>query len=155
MLVVLMLFGLCSCGLEDIPTFNNFIRTINGDSLNDNDQEYSADRIKIGVLEPMTGQFATAAADEIAGIKLAKSVFTSVLGKQVELVYADNQSDTGVAVEAAQSLIDQGCKVIIGSYGNLLSLAVCDTIEAAKVPMIIPSCSNPLLTTTTDFCFRV
>jgi len=154
MLVFAMLLSLSACGLEDIPTYNNFIKTVNGEDVV-SENEYSADTIKIGVLESLTGQYASDAEAEINGIKLAHALFPKVNDVKIELVYADNQSDTENAVIAAKSLIEQGCSIIIGSYGNLLSLAVCDTIEEAKIPMIIPSCSNPLLTTTTEYCFRV
>ncbi len=151
----LLLLSACSAGgIGDLPSVRNFIKTVNREPLSGLDEPEEGS-IKIGIFEPLSGQYAADAEEELKGIELAHRLFPRVLAKQVELVYADNESDVNRAVSAAEELISQGCKVVIGSYGNILTMAACDYFEDSAVPVIMPSCTNPLLTSTTEYFFRV
>ena len=111
--------------------------------------------IQIGVFEPQTGADAAEAADEIRGIELAHDMYPEVMGKRVELVYADNQSDVEMARTAAQQLVDAGVRLVLGSYKSTLSLAGSDVFDAADLPAIGISIKNPIVTQTNEFYFRV
>lgn len=158
LMLLLVAAGCSAGGIANTPSVQNFIKTIKrepiegGDDASDTD---SSEMIKIGVFEPLSGQYASDAEDELNGIELAHRLFPRVLNRRVELVYADNESDVGKAAEAAQELIDQGCKIVIGSYGNVITMAACDIFEENRMPVIMPSCTNPLLTSTTEYFFRV
>ncbi len=153
-----MLIGLCACDasiLDELgvsQTLNNFIKTINGEKIT---AELDKNSIKIGVFEPQTGKYAADAEDEIRGIRLANKLFPKVLDQTVELVFEDNHSEPEYAVDAAQALVDSGCNIVIGSYSNILTMAATDIFEENKVVCVCPSCTNPLITTTTDYFFRV
>ena len=111
--------------------------------------------IKIGVFEPQTGADAADAAEEIRGLELAHELYPEVMGKRVEFVYGDNQSDVEMARTAAQQLVDSGVRLVLGSYKSTLSLAGSDIFEAADVPAIGISIKNPIVTQTNEFYFRV
>ena len=111
--------------------------------------------IKIGVFEPQTGADAADAAEEIRGLELAHELYPEVMGKRIELVYGDNQSDVEMARTAAQQLVDSGVRLVLGSYKSTLSLAGSDVFEAADVPAIGISIKNPIVTQTNEFYFRV
>ena len=111
--------------------------------------------IQIGVFEPLTGADAADAAEEIKGIELAHELYPEVMGKRVELLYADNQSDVEMAKTAAQQLVDSGVRLVLGSYKSTLSLAASDIFAAADVPAIGITIRNPLVTQTNEFYFRV
>lgn len=111
--------------------------------------------IKIGVFEPQTGADAADAAEEIKGIQLANELYPEVMGKRIELVYGDNQSDVEMARTAAQQLVDSGVRLVLGSYKSTLSLAGSDIFETADVPAIGISIKNPIVTQTNEFYFRV
>ena len=111
--------------------------------------------VKIGVFEPLTGADAEAAAEEIKGIELAHEIYPNVLGYPVELIYADNQSDVDAAVVAAQELVDKDVSVVLGSYKSVLSLAGSDVFKAAQTPAIGITCTNPIITQTNEYYFRV
>jgi len=111
--------------------------------------------IKIGIMEPLTGADAEDAKAELEGIELAFESYPVMGGRQVELVYADNQSDVSVCASAAQSLVDAGCKFIIGSYKSVLTLAASDVIAAAQIPSIAVTNTNPIITSTNNWYFRV
>lgn len=116
----------------------------------------SADVIKIGVFEPMTGANAAGGEMTVEGIKLANETVGEVLGKKVELVIVDNKSDKVEAANAASRLIEKDKVVaIIGSYGSSLSMAAGDIVKNAKVPAVGCSPTNPLVTLNNEYYFRV
>lgn len=111
--------------------------------------------VKIGVFEPFTGVDKDAAKSEIQGIELAYSMYPTVDGKRVELVYADNRSDMNVAETAIADLIAQEPVVILGSYGEANSLTASEYIDEAKIPAIAITNTNPLITSTSQYYFRI
>ncbi len=131
--------------------------TLVGCNSNSNKKAYvDSDVIKIGVFEPMTGANAAGGQLETEGAKLANKLYPTVLGKKVELVFADNKSDKVEAASAAANLIEQEhVNAIIGSYGSGFSMAAGDVVQEAKVPAVGVTCTNPLVTAGNDYYFRV
>ena len=115
--------------------------------------------IKIGVFEPASGQNAAGGKQEILGMKYANTLKPTVTidGTEytVKLVEADNASDDTKAITAAQTLIDAGCSVILGSYGSSVSIAAGTYYKNAKIPAIGCSCTNSAVTEGNDYYFRV
>ena len=119
------------------------------------DDKVSADTIRIGVLESLTGSAAEGAKAELRGIRLAHELYPEAAGKKVELVYEDNKSEISYVKTAAQRLIDKKIVIAIGSYGNTYSLAAGSVFADAKVPIIGATCTNPLITAGNPYYFRV
>lgn len=118
------------------------------------------DIIKFGVFEPLTGANAAGGAEELDGIRLAQDLYPTVTvgGKEykIELVVADNKSDKVEAANAGQRLVDSDkVTLVLGSWGSSLSMAAGPIFEAAKIPAIALSATNPLVTLGNDFYFRV
>ncbi|MGX8774697.1 MAG: ABC transporter substrate-binding protein [Bacillota bacterium] len=111
--------------------------------------------IQIGVLEPVTGADSKAAEDEIRGIQLANKVHPNVNGKLISLVFSDDKSDIDASETAAKTLVDKQPMVILGSYGNVYSLAASPYIEEAKIPAIAITNTNPLVTENNLYYYRV
>lgn len=109
----------------------------------------------IGVFEPLTGKGAQDAESEVRGIKLANELFPEVMGKPVTLLCVDNQSDVEMARKAAQRLVDEDVDIVLGSAISTLTLAGSDIFEAAGMPAICMTCTNPIITQTNEFYFRV
>ena len=74
---------------------------------------------------------------------------------KVELVYADNESDTAKAVSAASKLVAEGVSVVLGSYGSSVAIAASDTFKEAGIPAIGVTCTNPQVTEGNDHYFRI
>ena len=146
--VVLLAALILGLSLTGCTTYKNFHAAF---FEKDKEQEV----IQIGVFEPQTGADAADAADEIRGIELAHELYPEVMGKRVELVYADNQSDVEMARTAAQQLVDAGVRLVLGSYKSTLSLAGSDVFAEADLPAIGISIKNPIVTQTNEFYFRV
>lgn len=115
--------------------------------------------VVIGVFQPLTGENGGGGYQEVLGIRYANAVYPTVQinGEtyKVRLVEADNKSDKTEAVTAAQSLISSGASVIIGSYGSGVSIAAGDIFLDNKIPAIGASCTNPQVTQSNDYYFRV
>ena len=137
-LAMLMVFSLCACG----------------------DGGESGEKVvKIGVYEPQTGANGAGGKQEILGMQYANAQNPTVeIGGEtykVELVYADNESDTAKAVSAASKLVAEGVSVVLGSYGSSVAIAASDTFKEAGIPAIGVTCTNPQVTEGNDHYFRI
>lgn len=146
LIVVLMLSGTLLTGCE---TYDNFHTTF---ILKKGQTDKT---IKIGVFEPLSGVDKEHGELEKRGIELANSLYPFVLGKEVELIYGDNKSDIFAAESVAKELVSQNPAVILGSYGNALSLMGIDIYKEKEIPSIAITCTNPLVTNSSPFSFRV
>ncbi|MDL2227022.1 ABC transporter substrate-binding protein [Deltaproteobacteria bacterium OttesenSCG-928-M10] len=112
-------------------------------------------QIKIGVYLPLTGQNAFGGQLELDGVNLAHKEMPEVLGQKVELVVMDNKSDKVESANAVKRLIERDKVVaIIGTYGSSLAMAGGEVAEAAKIPVVGTSCTNPLVTQGKTYYFR-
>lgn len=142
--IIMALTALTGC-----QTLNNFVSTwITHEAV-----ERSV--IRIGVYEPLSGQDKNAGELEKIGIELAHNLYPTVLGKDVELVYGDNQSDVYVAETVAEDLVEKGVSVVLGSYGSVNSLVAAPIFDEAKIPAIAITNTNPLVTSNNPFYFRI
>lgn len=117
--------------------------------------EQDDDTVKIGIFEPLTGIDGEAAGPELSGIMLAHELYPTLFGKKVELIYADNHSNPEHAVVAAKELIDEQVAIVIGSCGNILSMAGGELFQKAGIPAIAVTCTNPLVTVGNPYYFRM
>lgn len=145
---IVMLIFLFTTLLSGCTTLNNFTSTFLTADAEDTDV------IRIGVFEPLSGKEKEHGELELQGIELAHELFSEVLGKEVELVYADNKSDIDVAASAAQDLVDKKVSIVLGSYGSTLSLVGGEYFTNAKIPSITITSANPLVTSSSEYSFR-
>ncbi len=115
----------------------------------------AADTIRIGVYLPLTGRVAFGGQLELEGIQMAHKELPELLGKKVELVVVDNKTDKVEAANAVKRLVERDKVVaVIGTYGSSLAMAGGEVAEAAGIPMMGTSCTNPLVTQGKKFVFR-
>jgi len=113
------------------------------------------DTIKIGLFQPLTGNFAAGGELEKMGVELAHELYPEVLGKKVELVIQDNKSDKAESANVAQRLIEKDKVVaLLGSYSSSLTIPAGDIVKQAKVPAVAISSTNVLVTKGNDYYFR-
>jgi branched-chain amino acid transport system substrate-binding protein len=117
----------------------------------------AADRgpIRIGVMLSMTGAGAAYGQMEWIGINLARKMVSRVLGRPIKLFLVDTRSEKIEAANAANRLIKKNRVVaIIGPTISSTSLAAAPIAEKARVPMVSPSATNPLVTQNRKYAFR-
>lgn len=141
-----MISVLLMCVLAGCATYDNFQQGFF--------TKKTEEVVRFGVYQPLSGADKEKAALEIKGIELAHTLFPEALGKRIELIYADNKSDVFAAEAAANELVEKRVALVLGSYGNALSLVGSDIFKTAKIPAIAATCSNPLVTGSSDYYFR-
>jgi branched-chain amino acid transport system substrate-binding protein len=105
--------------------------------------------IKVGVVGPMTGPQAKMGTDFRNGVTIAVEEWNSrggVLGKKIEMIVGDDQSDPKQAVAVANKLVNEGVVGVIGHFNSSCSIPASDVYNRAGIPMISPGSTNPLLT---------
>ena len=118
----------------------------------------SGDEIVIGHFASLTGTTATFGKSTDNGIRLAFEQINAgggVLGKNISVVTEDNASRTEQVPSVVQKLINQKkVLVLMGEVASSRSLAAAPIAQAAKVPMVSPSSTNPKVTQQGDYIFR-
>ena len=122
-------------------------------------QSNTEEVIKIGIFEPFTGKNASGGKQEALGIAYANSIQPTVTINgttyRVELVVSDNESSKDKAPTAATTLVEHDVAVVLGSYGSDESLAGSSVFEAAGIPVVGVSCTNPAITAGNQHYFRI
>jgi branched-chain amino acid transport system substrate-binding protein len=99
--------------------------------------------VKIGWLGGITGILAEFALDCKKGTEVAVEEINAsggVLGKPVNVIFADTKTDPQIAVQAAQRMIISDKVVaIIGDFFSPNTLALLDVVEKAKMPLFSPN----------------
>jgi branched-chain amino acid transport system substrate-binding protein len=118
---------------------------------------WAADPLKIGLILPLTGPFASTGRQIEAACRLyiARNGDT-VAGRKVELIVKD---DTGLAPETtkriAQDLVVQERVNILAGFGlTPLALAAAPVATEAKVPMIVMGAATSIIPTRSPFIVR-
>ena len=115
--------------------------------------------IKIGVFEPFTGKNASGGRQEALGIAYANALQPTVVidgtTYKVELVLADNESSEEKAPTAAATLVEHGVSVVLGPHGSDVALAGSGVFEAAGIPVVGVTCTNPAVTAGNQHFFRI
>jgi len=119
----------------------------------------SGSGIKVGEFASLTGKEATFGNSSHEGTLMAVDEINAaggVLGKKVDLITEDNLSKAGESATVVNKLISRDNVVaILGEVASSRSLEAAPICQANKIPMISPSSTNPKVTETGDYIFRV
>jgi len=114
------------------------------------------DKIKIGVVAPLTGDVAIYGEYAMEGVELALSEIGTVNDKEIELIWEDDQVDPKLSATASEKLsgVDKVDAVIYFS-GSGATLAGLPVLERSKTPTVVAVASNPSIKDSGDYIFRV
>ncbi|MGQ9797155.1 branched-chain amino acid ABC transporter substrate-binding protein [Desulfosoma sp.] len=99
----------------------------------------NADTVKIGLMGPMTGPWASEGQEMKQVLDLLASDLNAkggVLGKKVEVIVDDDAGDPRTAALAAQRLATQGIVAVIGTYGSSVTEATQNIYSEFKIIQI-------------------
>ncbi len=119
------------------------------------------DELVIGVYGSLTGGDATFGESTKLGVELALAELTAakqgkIGGLPVRSVVEDDQGKAEEAATVVQKLINQDRVItVIGEVASSRSLAAAPICQAAGVPMISPSSTNPKVTEVGNFISRM
>jgi branched-chain amino acid transport system substrate-binding protein len=115
--------------------------------------------IKVGEFASLTGSEATFGQSSHQGTALAIDDLNAaggVLGKQIQLLTEDDQSQAGMPATVVRKLISSdGVVAILGEVASSKSLEAAPICQQYQIPMISPASTNPKVTETGDYIFRV
>jgi len=115
--------------------------------------------IKVGEFASLTGTEATFGNSSHEGTLLAIEEINAaggVLGKKLELITEDTRSRPGEPATVVNKLIARdGVVAVLGEVASSASLEAAPVCQANHIPMISPSSTNPKVTQTGDYIFRV
>lgn len=115
--------------------------------------------IVIGEFASLSGKEAAFGNSSHNGTKLAVEEVNAtggVLGKKLELICEDNRTTPGESATIVKKLISRDNVVaVLGEVASGRSLEAAPICQANKIPMISPSSTNPKVTETGDYIFRV
>jgi branched-chain amino acid transport system substrate-binding protein len=119
----------------------------------------AGDPIKVGEFASLTGKEATFGQSSHEGTLLAIEEINAaggLLGRKVELITDDTQSKAGEPATVVNKLISRdGVVAVLGEVASSRSLEAAPICQQNKIPMISPSSTNPKVTESGDFIFRV
>jgi len=119
----------------------------------------SSGPIKVGEYASLTGSEAAFGQSSHKGTQLAIDEINAaggVLGRQIELITEDNQSKAGESATIVKKFISRDQVVaVLGEVASGRSLEAGPICQAAGIPMISPSSTNPKVTEIGDCVFRV
>jgi branched-chain amino acid transport system substrate-binding protein len=117
------------------------------------------DTIKIGEFGSLTGGNASFGISQNNGVQMALEEVNNsggVLGKKIELTLEDNQTKQGQTTTIVKKLISEDHVVaLIGEVASSKTLEAAPIAQASKVPLIATAATNPAVTQTGDYVFRV
>lgn len=117
----------------------------------------SDDKIVIGVISPNTGALAAYGNGIVTGVDLAVEQINAaggILGRQVEVIKTDDQSDPTECLNAFNSLVAQGVGLIIGSATSGCTSAITDAANEEEICLLAPTATADSITTEDDYIFR-
>ena len=117
------------------------------------------DTIKVGEFASLTGKDATFGISSHEGTLMAIEEINAaggLLGKKLELLTEDTQCKPGESATVVNKLVSRDSVIaILGEVASTRSMEAAKICQDNKVPMISPSSTNPDVTKTGDYIFRV
>ena len=112
--------------------------------------------VKIGLVLPMTGPFASTGRQVEAGVKAYMALNgDTVAGKKIEVVLRD---DAGVADQtrriAQELVVNDGVKMLMGFGLTPLAMSVAPVLNQAKIPAIITSATTSAIMPQSQYYVR-
>jgi len=114
----------------------------------------AADKIRIGVLCPLTGPYSFEAESEANFAKIAADEINAsggIMGKKVEILVEDTMLKPSIGVQKARKLIQKGVKYLTGGVSSAVVLAISKVAHEAGVLHMGIGGSNAL---TGKYCNR-
>ncbi len=116
-----------------------------------------AEPVKVGAIFAITGKASVANLLALQGTKLAVDEINArggVLNRKIELVEIDNMSTAIGSKLAAVKAVKANVIAVIGPSFSSHAIPTAKVLQKARIPMITPIATNPVVTQIGDFIFR-
>ncbi|WP_309085167.1 ABC transporter substrate-binding protein [Chelativorans sp.] len=117
---------------------------------------HAQETVKVGLILPMTGPFASTGRQVEAGVRTYMAMHgDTVAGKKIELVVRDDASTADQTRRIAQELVVNEGVNVLGGFGlTPLALAVAPVINQAKIPAVVMAAATSSITEQSDYYVR-
>jgi branched-chain amino acid transport system substrate-binding protein len=103
-------------------------------------------KLRVGVVLPKSGVQGFIGQSCQKGADLAPGVIKEMLGVDVEIVAADNESNVDTSRTRAERLIQEGAHVLVGAFDSGQTAAMAQVAEQRGIPHIINIAAAPQIT---------
>ncbi len=117
----------------------------------------SPESVKVGVILPMSGEFAPYGKKVFFGVKLMADEINAGGGidcRKLDLVLIDNESKADKTAVALRTLAENKIFIVIGAYTSADTFALKPDALKYKVTVISPMATNDLVTERNPYIFR-
>ncbi len=115
--------------------------------------------IKIGEFGSLTGDNASYGISQNNAVQMAIQEINDgggILGKKADLIVEDNQTKPGETTTIVRKLISQDhVAAILGEVASSKTLEAAPVCQQSKIPLLATGATNPRVTQTGDYVFRV
>ena len=118
--------------------------------------EPAAKSVKVGVILPETGGIATYGQDTRKGIELAVSQANAKNAVKLELIFRDNESNSGKSQDLMTDLVTlHKVQAVIGAVASSATLKMVHIAKSKGIPIITPASTNDQVTLDNPYVFRI
>ena len=148
-----MVFSLAACGSSSSNDSSNSGNSSDSDSAQSGDEVQT---FKLGSIGPLTGDAAIYGQAVVNGAQLAvDEINASDSTVKFTFLKQDDEADGEKALNAYNTMMDNGMQVLVGPTTTGASLTVSDQTNADRTFMLTPSASSPDVTKDKDNVFQV
>jgi branched-chain amino acid transport system substrate-binding protein len=105
-----------------------------------------ASKLRVGVVLPKSGVQGFIGQSCQKGADLAPGVIKEMLGVDIEILSADNESNVDTSRTRAERLIQEGAHVLVGAFDSGQTAAMAQVAEQRGIPHIINIAAAPQIT---------
>jgi branched-chain amino acid transport system substrate-binding protein len=105
-----------------------------------------AKKLKVGVILPRSGVQGLIGQSCQKGADLAPGVIREMLGVDIEIMSADNESNVDTSRTRAERLIQEGANVLVGAFDSGQTASMAQVAEQRGIPHIINIAAAPQIT---------
>jgi branched-chain amino acid transport system substrate-binding protein len=114
-----------------------------------------ADTVKIGLILPLTGPFASTGRQIEAAARLyMQQNGSTVAGKKIELIVKDDTGTPDIAKRLAQELVNDKAAILAGFGLTPIAMAVAPIATQAKVPEVVMAAGTSSITEASPYVVR-
>jgi branched-chain amino acid transport system substrate-binding protein len=114
-----------------------------------------SDTVRIGLILPLTGQFASTGRQIEAAARLYMAQNgTTVAGKKIELIVKDDTGTPDIAKRIAQEMVNDKVAILAGFGLTPIAMAVAPIATQAKVPEVVMAAGSSMITEASPYVVR-
>jgi len=134
---------------------NPYLKTVQ-DVLNRTHIDIPSEEVSIGVILPLSGEYAEQAKAVLAGIHYVQKKFNNNSDIKIKLVVKDSEGDMAKVVKSAQELaMDNRIIAIIGELEREKTIAIAAVLNNLNIPLISPTTSGNGVASLNEYTFQI